>query len=63
VSTQQAAEVSFRREEALLIACLLALTGGHLEAYTRIVHRVFANAQTANLEFLWVYANSRRAAA
>jgi uncharacterized membrane protein YoaK (UPF0700 family) len=50
---QQGATTSFPREEALLIACLLALTGGYLEAYTWIVHRVFANAQTANLIFLW----------
>jgi uncharacterized membrane protein YoaK (UPF0700 family) len=33
----------------------LALTGGYLDAYTWIVHRAFANAQTANLVFLWVY--------
>jgi hypothetical protein len=50
---QQGATTSFSREEALLIACLLALTGGYLEAYTWIVHRVFANAQTANLILLW----------
>jgi uncharacterized membrane protein YoaK (UPF0700 family) len=55
VSIPQAAAVSFPREEALLIACLLALTGGYLDAYTWIVHRAFANAQTANLVFLWVY--------
>ena len=46
---------AFPREEALLIASLLALTGGYLDAYTWIVHRAFANAQTANLVFLWVY--------
>jgi uncharacterized membrane protein YoaK (UPF0700 family) len=55
VSVQQPAEASFPSEEALLIACLLALTGGYLEAYTWIVHHVFANAQSANLVFLWVY--------
>ena len=55
MSTQQVPAVSFPREEALQIAGLLALTGGYLEAYTWIVHRVFANAQTANLVFLWVY--------
>ncbi len=38
-----------------MIASLLALTGGYLDAYTWIVHRAFANAQTANLVFLWVY--------
>jgi uncharacterized membrane protein YoaK (UPF0700 family) len=58
VSAQQAAEASFPREETLLIACLLALIGGYLEAYVWIVHRVFANAQTANLVFLWVYVTS-----
>ncbi len=51
----QAAITSLPREEALLIASLLALTGGYLDAYTWIVHRAFANAQTANLVFLWVY--------
>jgi uncharacterized membrane protein YoaK (UPF0700 family) len=55
VSIPQAAPVSFPREEALVIASLLALTGGYLDAYTWIVHRAFANAQTANLIFLWVY--------
>ncbi len=54
MSLQQSAAASFPREEALLIACLLALTGGYLESYTWLVHRVFANAQTANLVFLWV---------
>lgn len=58
MSTQQAAAVSVPREEALLIASLLALIGGYLDAYTWIVHRAFANAQTANLVFLWVYATS-----
>ena len=58
VSIPQAAVVSFPREEALLIASLLALTGGYLDAYTWIVHRAFANAQTANLVFLWVYATA-----
>jgi uncharacterized membrane protein YoaK (UPF0700 family) len=55
VSIPQPAAVPFPREEALLIAGLLALTGGYLDAYTWIVHRAFANAQTANLVFLWVY--------
>jgi uncharacterized membrane protein YoaK (UPF0700 family) len=55
VSIPHATAVSFPREEALLIASLLALTGGYLDAYTWIVHRAFANAQTANLVFLWVY--------
>lgn len=55
MSISQAAALSFRREEALLVACLLALTGGYLDAYTWTIHRTFANAQTANLVFLWVY--------
>lgn len=59
MSIPQAAAVSFPREEALLIASLLALTGGYLDAYTWIVHRAFANAQTANLVFLWVYVTGR----
>ena len=55
VSMPQAAVTPLPREEALLIASLLALIGGYLDAYTWIVHRAFANAQTANLVFLWVY--------
>jgi uncharacterized membrane protein YoaK (UPF0700 family) len=51
---QQVAEASFPRDEALYIAAMLAFTGGYLEAYAWIVHRVFANAQSANLVFLWV---------
>ena len=39
-----------------MVAVLLALAGGYLEAYTWIVHGVFANAQTANLVFLWIHA-------
>jgi len=56
VSLQQVAQASFPRDEALHIAGLLAFTGGYLEAYAWIVHRVFANAQSANLVFLWVNA-------
>ena len=58
VSVQPAAEASFPRDETLLVAWLLALIGGYLEAYTWIVHRVFANAQTANLVLLWVHMTS-----
>jgi uncharacterized membrane protein YoaK (UPF0700 family) len=54
VSLQKSA-ASFPRDEALQIAVLLAFTGGYLEAYAWIVHRVFANAQSANLIFLWFY--------
>ena len=55
MSVQQAAAASFPRDETLQIASLLAFIGGYLEAYTWIVHHVFANAQSANLVFLWVY--------
>jgi uncharacterized membrane protein YoaK (UPF0700 family) len=55
VSLQPAAAAPFPRDEALQTAGLLAFAGGYLEAYTWIVHHVFANAQSANLVFLWVY--------
>ncbi len=55
---QQVTEASFPRDEAMNIAAMLAFTGGYLEAYAWIVHRVFANAQGANLVFLWVYVTS-----
>jgi uncharacterized membrane protein YoaK (UPF0700 family) len=54
VPLQQIVQASFPRDEALHIAGLLAFTGGYLEAYAWIVHHVFANAQSANLVFLWV---------
>jgi len=56
LSLQQATQASFPRDETLHIAGLLAFTGGYLEAYAWIVHHVFANAQSANLVFLWVNA-------
>jgi uncharacterized membrane protein YoaK (UPF0700 family) len=55
---QQISVASFPRDEALQIAGLLAFIGGYLEAYTWIIHHVFANAQGANLVFLWVYMTS-----
>jgi uncharacterized membrane protein YoaK (UPF0700 family) len=58
VSLQRGAQTSFPHDEALHIAAMLAFTGGYLEAYAWIVHRVFANAQSANLVFLWVYVTS-----
>jgi uncharacterized membrane protein YoaK (UPF0700 family) len=58
VSLQQVTQDSRPREEALYIAAMLAFTGGYLETYAWIVHRVFANAQSANLVFLWVYVTS-----
>jgi uncharacterized membrane protein YoaK (UPF0700 family) len=48
------------RHETLMVAVLLAIAGGYLDAYTWIVHRVLANAQTANLVFLWVHATAGR---
>ena len=56
MSLQQVAQISFPRDEALHIAGLLAFTGGYLEAFAWVAHRVFANAQGANLVFLWVNA-------
>src|SRR5258708_34403036 len=50
-----AASPSMRRDETVQISLLLAFAGGYLDAYTWIVHGVMANAQTANLIFLWVY--------
>jgi uncharacterized membrane protein YoaK (UPF0700 family) len=58
VSPPQPAAASYPRDESLQIAGLLAFIGGYLEAYTWMVHRVFANAQSANLVFLWVYMTS-----
>src|SRR4051794_25576938 len=43
-------------EETLVVAALLAFAGGYIDAYTWMMHRVFANAQTANMVFLWIYA-------
>jgi uncharacterized membrane protein YoaK (UPF0700 family) len=46
---------SIGRDETVEIALLLGFAGGYLDAYTWIIHGVMANAQTANLIFLWVY--------
>jgi uncharacterized membrane protein YoaK (UPF0700 family) len=54
------ADPPLRREETLQVAMLLALAGGYLDAYTWIVHKILANAQTANLVFLWVDATAGR---
>jgi uncharacterized membrane protein YoaK (UPF0700 family) len=43
-----------RRDETVQIALLLAFAGGYTDAYTWTIHGVMANAQTANLIFLWV---------
>src|SRR5215208_3878131 len=49
-----------RREETLLVALLLAFAGGYIDTYTWITHGILANAQTANLVFLWVNATAGR---
>lgn len=46
------------RHETLLVALLLGFAGGYLDTYTWITHGVLANAQTANLVFLWVHATA-----
>jgi hypothetical protein len=45
-SMQRATAAPSPREETLQIAIMLATVGGYLDAYTWIVHRAFANAQT-----------------
>ena len=50
-----AANPLLRRGETVQIALLLGFAGGYLDAYIWIIHGVMANAQTANLIFLWVY--------
>src|SRR3954468_7834801 len=58
MSTMDAtAASSARRDETAPVALLLAFAGGYLDAYTWIIHGVMANAQTANLVLLWVYAS------
>jgi hypothetical protein len=47
-----------RREETLVVALLLAFAGGYLDTYAWITHGILANAQTANLVFLWVHATA-----
>jgi uncharacterized membrane protein YoaK (UPF0700 family) len=39
---------------------LLALAGGYIDAFAWIVHQTMANAQTANMVFLWVHATAWR---
>jgi len=55
-----AAASPLRREETLQVAMLLALAGGYIDAYAWIVHHTMANAQTANMVFLWVHATAGR---
>ena len=54
--SNHAADLRISREESLTVAALLALAGGHLDAHSWITHQVFANAQTANMLFLWIHA-------
>ncbi len=49
---------TIRRDETVEIVLLLAFAGGYIDAYTWIIHGVMANAQTANLIFLWVNATA-----
>jgi Protein of unknown function (DUF1275) len=56
----RAVDPPVRREETLLVALLLGFVGGYLDTYTWITHGVLANAQTANLVFLWVNATAGR---
>jgi uncharacterized membrane protein YoaK (UPF0700 family) len=48
------------QQETLAAALLLAFAGGYLDTYTWITHGILANAQTANLVFLWVHATAGR---
>jgi uncharacterized membrane protein YoaK (UPF0700 family) len=54
ISSNRATDLGFNREETLAVAALLALAGRYIDAYSWITHRVFANAQTANMLFLWI---------
>jgi uncharacterized membrane protein YoaK (UPF0700 family) len=58
VSATRAADPPARREETLAVALLLGFAGGYLDTYTWITHGILANAQTANLVFLWVHATA-----
>lgn len=48
------------RDKTLPVALLLAFAGGYVDAYTWILHGVLANAQSANVVFLWVHAMAQR---
>ena len=56
--TMDVAAGAIRRDEAVEVVLLLAFAGGYIDAYTWIIHGVMANAQTANLILLWVYATA-----
>jgi len=56
MSTLDVSAGAIRRDETVEIVLLLAFAGGYIDAYTWIIHGVMANAQTANVIFLWVHA-------
>jgi uncharacterized membrane protein YoaK (UPF0700 family) len=58
VSATHAADPPARREETLAVALLLGFAGGYIDTYTWITHGILANAQTANIVFLWVHATA-----
>lgn len=58
MSTLDVVADAVRRDETVEIVLLLAFAGGYIDAYTWIIHGVMANAQTANLIFIWVYATA-----
>jgi uncharacterized membrane protein YoaK (UPF0700 family) len=58
VSATPAAAPPVRREETLAVALLLAFAGGYIDTFTWITHGILANAQTANIVFLWVHATA-----
>jgi uncharacterized membrane protein YoaK (UPF0700 family) len=54
------AALRVHHDETLAVAALLAFAGGYLDAYSWIVHSIFANAQTANLVLLWIHTTAGR---
>lgn len=60
ISSIGAADPSFGREKMLPAALQLAVAGGCIDAYTWILHGVLANAQSANVVFLWIHAMAQR---
>src|SRR3954453_13841099 len=60
IALDKSAALPSQYEETLQVAMLLALPGGYIDAYAWIVHHTMANAQTANMVFLWVNATAGR---
>src|SRR4051812_47581797 len=56
VSSKHSGVAHVASEETLVVAVLLAFAGGYIDAYTWMMHQVFANAQTANMILLWIHA-------